>query len=366
LDCGGAFLVRRSAVSRLQIPDCTPYISQLIEAIKQPVQIGMKEYIVEAQVGIVQFTSEHQEVGEILRRAHMALDRAKNSHADCCFFDPEMDAHIRERALLEQDFRSAVGTDAMHLCYQPIIDLRSGKIVSFEALARWTHPERGSVSPEIFILLGEDLNLIDHLSGRLFADACRDARTWPKDISLSFNFSAGQLRDPSFGEAILSVLEDSGLPPCQLEAEITETALVADFAAARQILQTLESAGVRIVMDDFGTGYSSLRHLREFRFNKIKIDRSFVNELQTNAECAAIVSAVAGLGRSLDINTVAEGIETEHQLALVRAAGCTHGQGFLFGRPCLASELAFNEHLRAPAARACGVVMLKTAGQDRS
>jgi diguanylate cyclase (GGDEF)-like protein len=313
----------------------------LVEAIKQPLYIGMKECVVEAHIGIVQIASQRQEVGEVLRRAQMALDRARSLHADCCFFDPEMDAHIRERAVLEQEFRSAVGSDAMHLCYQPIIDLRSGRIVSFEALARWTHPERGLISPEVFIQLGENLNLIHHLSGKLFGDACRDAMAWPGHISLSFNFSPGQLRDPAFGEAVLSVLEETGFPPYRLEAEVTESALISDFAATRQVLHTLESAGIRIVMDDFGTGYSCLRHLRELRFNKIKIDRSFVNELRSNAECAAIVTAVAGLGRSLDVSTVAEGIETEDQLALVRAAGCTHGQGFLFGRPRPASELEF-------------------------
>ena len=229
----------------------------------------------------------------------------------------------------------------MHLCYQPIVDLKSGRVVSVEALARWRHPERGLVSPETFILLGEELNLIDHLSGRLFGDACRDAMTWPEHVSLSFNFSPRQLINPSFGVSVLAVMDEIGFPPYRLEAEVTESAIIADFVTTRQVLHTLQSAGVRIVMDDFGTGYSCLRHLRELRFDKIKIDRSFVKEIRGNDECAAIVCAVAGLGRSLDVNTIAEGIETEDQLALVRAAGCTHGQGFLFGRPCLTSELDF-------------------------
>jgi diguanylate cyclase (GGDEF)-like protein len=327
-------------LSSEQADRATGIARKLVEGIEQPVQIGMNECVVEANVGIV-IAIPHQEVGEVLRRAHVALDRARIIHAHCCFFNPEMDAYIRERALLEQDFRSAVGSDAMHLFYQPIVELRSRQIVSFEALARWTHPKRGTISPEAFILLAEDLNLIDSLWGQLFADACRDAANWPEHISLSFNFSPQQLRDPSFGEAVLAVLKETGFPPYRLEAEVTESALVTDFATTRHVLHTLESAGVRIVMDDFGTGYSCLRHLRELRFNKIKIDRSFVKELRSNAESAAIVSAVAGLGRNLDVNTVAEGIETEDQLTLVRAAGCTHGQGFLFGRPCPASELDF-------------------------
>lgn len=313
----------------------------LVENIRQPVQIGMREHTVEAHVGIAQLTPGQRSVGEILRRAHVALDRAKNLDTECRFFDVEMDAYICARVLLEQELRSALGTDAIRLYYQPIIDLGSGRIVSFEALARWQHAERGFISPEIFIPLTEDLGLMDCLSGQMFGDACREALSWPDDISLSFNFSPGQLADPAFGDAVLTVLDETGFPPYRLEAEITEGALVSDFAVARQILQTLQGAGVRIVMDDFGTGYSSLRHLRELQFNKIKIDRSFVSELSRNAECAAIVCAVAGLGRSLGICTVAEGIETENQLLLVRSASCTHAQGYLLARPCPASEIHF-------------------------
>ena len=337
-----------------QVPRAPDIARKLIEAIKQPVRIGTKEYIAEAHAGIAQLTSQQEEAGEIIRQAFVALDRAKDARSDCCFFDPEMDVHIRERALLEQDLKFAVARNAMHLCYQPIIDLRSDRIVSFEALARWTHPKRGVVSPETFIVLSEDLDLIHQLSAQLYAEACDTARTWPERISLSFNFSARELKDPSFADWIFSALERTGLQPSRLEAEITESALVTDFAAARQVLKSLRSAGIRIVMDDFGTGYSSLRHLHELRFDKIKIDRSFVNELRSNGECAAIVAAVSGLARSLDIDTVVEGIETEDQLALAKAAGCTHGQGYLFGKPAPAADLDFSvtrEHLRrAPVA----------------
>jgi diguanylate cyclase (GGDEF)-like protein len=333
-------------ISGQEVDRVTRVALALVENINQPVQIAARQHTVGAHVGIAQVTSENRIIGDVLRRAHIALDRARALDTDCCFFDAEMDAHIRARSLIEQDFRSALGSDAIRLYYQPIVDLRSGQIVSVEALARWNHPERGFISPEIFIPLTEDLGLMDCLSGQLFGDACRQALTWPEDISLSFNFSPSQLSDPCFGEAILKVLDETGLPPHRLEAEVTEGALVNDFAIARQILQTLGSAGVSIVMDDFGTGYSSLRHLRELRFDKIKIDRSFVTELSRNADCGAIVSAVAGLGRSLSVDTVAEGIETEGQLVLVRAAGCTHGQGYLFGRPCPASELDFTHFVK--------------------
>jgi predicted signal transduction protein with EAL and GGDEF domain len=311
----------------------------LVEHIRRPARIGIHEHTVEAHVGIAQLTPDQGTFGEILRHAHIALDRARNLDTDCCFFDPEMDTHISARALLEQDFRSALEGNSIRLYFQPIIDLRSGRIISFEALARWIHPQRGVISPSVFIPLTEDLGLMDRLSDQLLRDACRQAATWAEHISLSFNFSPGQLSDPSLGDAILAVLEETGLPPHRLEAEITEGALVSDFAVARQTIRTLASAGVRIVMDDFGTGYSSLRHLRELHFDKIKIDGSFVNELSWNTDCAAIVTAVAGLGRSLKIDTVAEGIETENQLTLARAAGCTHAQGFLIARPCPASHL---------------------------
>jgi diguanylate cyclase (GGDEF)-like protein len=337
-----------------QVPRTPDIAGKLIEAIKEPVRIETKEYIAEAHAGIAQLTSQQREAGEIIRQAFVALDRAKDVRVDCCFFDPEMDVHIRERALLEQDFKFAVANNDLHLCYQPIIDLRSDRIVSFEALARWTHPKRGAVSPETFIGLGEDLDLIHQLSAQLFAEACENAMAWPEQISLSFNFSARQLKDRSFPERIFSALRRTGLRPSRLEAEITESALVTDFAGARRVLNSLQNAGVRIVMDDFGTGYSSLRHLHELRFDKLKIDRSFVNELGSNSECAAIVAAVSGLARSLDIDTVVEGIETEDQLSLAKAAGCTHGQGYLFGRPAPAAELDFaatREHLRrAPVA----------------
>ncbi len=320
----------------------TRVATALVDCINQPVQIGTRQYMVGAHVGIAQDNAENRIVRDLLRRARIALDRAMARDIDCCFFDPEMDAYIRSRSLLEQEFRSALRADAIRLYYQPIIDLRSGKIVSFEALARWNHPDRGFISPESFIPLTEHMGLMDSLSGQLFGDACREALTWPEHISLSFNFSPSQLSDPFFGEAILQVLEETGFPPYRLEAEVTESALITDFAIVRQIMKTLVSAGVSIVMDGFGTGCSSLRHVRELRFDKIKIDRSFVTEISGNADCGAIVSAVASLGRSLSIHTVAVGIETEDQLALVRAAGCTHGQGYLFARPRPISEIDFS------------------------
>lgn len=312
--------------------------SALIEGIKQPVQIGLDECVVETNVGIAGATAPQQGLEEVLRRARVALNRARELSADYCFFEPAMDARIRDRAHLEQDFRSAIGSSAVHLFYQPIVDVRTGQVESFEALARWSHPTRGLVEPDTFIALAEDLNLMTELSGKLFGEACRTAATWPRHISLSFNFSPRLLTDPSFGESVLAVLEETGLASNRLEVELTESTLVVDFPTTRQVIRTLKSAGVRISMDDFGTGYSCLRHLRELQFDKVKIDRSFVSGLLTDTESVVIVSAVAGLGRGLDIGIVAEGVENDEQLKMVRAAGCTHAQGFLLGQPRPATE----------------------------
>ena len=242
--------------------------------VKKPVQIGIEQTSIGASVGIAQAGRGHVTVDELLRCAHVALSRARTIHTEYCFFDPKMDAHIRERSLLEKDLRAAIGGDAIQPYYQPIVDLKTRRIVSFESLARWHNPVSGLILPDTFIPLAEELGLLDAVSGQLFGDACRDAVNWPEDVSLTFNFSPSQLADRSFADAVLAVLADTGFPPHRLEAEITESALVEDLEATRHAIQTLRNAGVRIVIDDFGTGYSSLYHLYELRFDKLKIDRA--------------------------------------------------------------------------------------------
>jgi len=303
----------------------------LVEAVKKPVQVGMEHHSISATVGITQVGRGHMTVDELLRCAHVALSRARNTHVECCFFDPKMDAHVRAQSLLERDLRAAIGGYDIRPYYQPIVDLKSKRIVSFESLARWFHPTNGLVTPDKFIPIAEELGLIDMLSGQLFGDACRDAATWPEHISLSFNFSPTQLNDENFAQDVLNILSDTGLPAFRLEAEITESALVTDFEATRRVISTLRSAGVRIVIDDFGTGYSGLSHLYELQFDKLKIDKRFIQEFGKSAESDTFMSAVFGLCKGLDLCITAEGIETHAQADAALRNGAHQGQGFLFG-----------------------------------
>ncbi|MFZ3310919.1 MAG: EAL domain-containing protein, partial [Xanthobacteraceae bacterium] len=256
-----------------------------------------------------------------------------------CFFDPKMDAHIRERSLLEKDLRMAVGGHALRPYYQPIVDLKTRRIVSFESLARWHNPVTGLILPDTFIPLAEELGILDIISGQLFGDACRHAVTWPEDISLTFNFSPSQFSDRSFADAILTVLHETGFPAPRLEVEITESALVEDLEATRHAIQTLRNAGVRIVIDDFGTGYSSLYHLYELRFDKLKIDKRFIQELVTTGESAVFIRAMVGLSRGLNLAVTAEGVETEAQAAAALEHGVDQGQGYLFGKAIPADQV---------------------------
>jgi len=312
----------------------------LLDVVKKPVQIGIQQHSISASVGIVQAGRGQTSVDELLRCAHVALSRARNGQLDCCFFDPKMDAHVRARALLEKDLREAIGGYSIRPYYQPIVDLKTRRIVSFESLARWHHPMDGMVAPDSFIPLAEELGLMDALSGQLFGDSCRDAAKWPEDISLSFNFSPTQLSDKNFAQDVLTILADTGLAPHRLEAEITESAIVSDFEATRHAIQTLRNAGVRIVIDDFGTGYSGLSQLYELRFDKLKVDKRFVQEIGKSSESDILMRAIFGLCKGLNLSVTAEGIETAAQAEAVLAYGAHQGQGYLFSKAVPAEAVA--------------------------
>jgi diguanylate cyclase (GGDEF)-like protein len=311
----------------------------LVEVVSKPVQIGIEKHSIGASVGIAQTGRGHATVDELLRCAQVALSRARTLHADYCFFDPKMDAHIRERALLERDLREAIGGGALRPYYQPIVDLKSRQIVSFESLARWHNPVSGLISPDTFIPLAEELGILNLVSGQLFGDACRDAVTWPDCISLTFNFSPSQFSDRTFADSILTVLDDTGLSPHRLEVEITESALVEDLEATRHAIGTLRNAGVRIAIDDFGTGYSSLYHLYELRFDKLKIDKRFIQQLVTAGESVVFIRAIVGLCRGLNLSVTAEGVENEQQAAAILQHGVDQAQGFLFGKAVPAAQV---------------------------
>jgi EAL domain-containing protein (putative c-di-GMP-specific phosphodiesterase class I) len=245
------------------------------------------------------------------------------------------------RRALECDLRNALARDEFVVHYQTLIDINSRRVCGAEALVRWNHPERGLVPPDRFIPLAEETGLIVPLGEWVLRQACADAAHWPDTVKLAVNLSPAQFRNSPLVEIVVGALADSGLEPSRLELEITESVLLQKHADNLTVLHRLQDLGVGIVLDDFGTGYSSLTYLRMFPFDKIKIDRSFVAELSERSDCAAIVCAITGLGRSLDIATTAEGVETRQQFELLRAAGCTQAQGYLFSRPRPAAELTF-------------------------
>jgi diguanylate cyclase (GGDEF)-like protein len=311
----------------------------IIDALKEPVLVDSQTHNIGVTIGIAQTKSEPLRVGEVLRRAHVALYRARGTNIRCCFYDEEMDSHIRERSVLEQELRAAMAKNEITPHYQPIVDFASGRIVAFEALARWTHPNKGPIPPASFIPLAEDLGLIDELTEQLFSTACRHAVKWPQQVSLAFNFSPTQLKDKTFAGRLLSTMYKAGLSPHRLDAEVTESALVEDLSTARQVLKSLRAAGARIVMDDFGTGFSSLYHLRELHFDKLKIDRSFVQNIASSSESGVIVRAIMGMSQGLGLVVIAEGIETTEQAVAILKIGAQQAQGFLFSRPLPIGEV---------------------------
>jgi EAL domain-containing protein (putative c-di-GMP-specific phosphodiesterase class I) len=246
---------------------------------------------------------------------------------------------LRERRLIQQHLQSAIENGELFLHYQPQARV-GGEIVGFEALARWRHPSRGVVSPATFIPVAEESGLIVAMGEWILREACREASTWPRPLQIAVNLSPVQFRQGDLPTLVHSVLLATGLSPSRLELEITEGVLIDDFSRAVAILRRLKLLGVRIAMDDFGTGYSSLSYLQAFPFDRIKIDRSFIANLDRNSQSAAIVRAIIGLGRGLDLATVAEGVERAEQLALLEREGCEEVQGYLIGYPRPIAEYA--------------------------
>ncbi|WP_375409831.1 EAL domain-containing protein [uncultured Methylobacterium sp.] len=292
-------------------------------------------------VGVALSPSDASEPDELMKRADLALYRAKaDGRGTFRFFEASMDARMKERRSLELDLRQALAMKEFTLAYQPQYDLGSNTVVGFEALLRWEHPVRGTVSPAEFIPLTEDIGIITPIGEWVLRTACREAAGWARPVSIAVNLSPVQFRSAKLVETILSALTRSGLDPSRLELEITEGSLLANTEEVLATLNRLRALGIRISMDDFGTGYSSISYLQKFPFDKIKIDRAFVSGLGEDADCTAIVRAVASLGASLGIKTTAEGVETPEQLAAIRAEGCSETQGFLTGRPMTGAAAA--------------------------
>ena len=311
----------------------------LIEAISLPYMINGNTVRVGASCGLAQARCFSGDLDGLINAADLAMYHAKAKGTGCVvLFDTRMLEQQRERRQVEIDLHRAVANMEFEVFYQPILDVNSRKITAFEALLRWPHKTRGMMSPETFIPLAEETGLITQLGAWVLRRACEEAMTWPDHIGISVNLSPIQFESPSLLPTIVNTLAATGLAPHRLELEITETALLGTEGKNIRILEAIRELGVRVSVDDFGTGYSSLAYLRNFRFDKIKIDRRFIQGLRENEPDAAIVRSIIMLSQNIGVGTTAEGIETEDQLSSVASEGCTLGQGYLFSRPLTAED----------------------------
>jgi diguanylate cyclase (GGDEF)-like protein/PAS domain S-box-containing protein len=324
----------------LQVSEVSALASRLIEVVGAPYIIQGHQVTIGISIGISVAPEDGSDPDQLLKKADMALYRAKaDDRGTYRFFEAGMDARAQARRLLELDLRVALSRGEFEVYYQPIHDLKADQIICFEALVRWNHPLRGIIPPGDFIALAEVTGLIIPVGDWVLRTACMDAARWSQPVRVAVNLSPAQFKNRNLVTSVIAALSASGLAADRLELEITESVLLQDGETTLATLDKLRDLGVRISMDDFGTGYSSLSYLRSFPFDKIKIDRSFVHELATRGDSMAIVRAVTGLGKSLGISTTAEGVETSEQLALLRLEGCNEVQGFLFSPPRPAAEV---------------------------
>ncbi|MDL2339016.1 MAG: EAL domain-containing protein [Pseudomonadota bacterium] len=307
---------------------------RVIQALCRPMLIDNLSLAIGASVGIARFPDDATHGDELLRKADSALYRAKaNGRGGMCFYDARLDEQLAERDSLEQDIRAGIAQGQFVPYYQPIVDLASRSVQSLELLCRWNHPKRGLLSPALFIPLAEQSGLIGAMMLSVLHQACIDLPRFPTHWRLSINVSPQQVLDNTLVPQLLAVLSEHDVQPQRRDVELTETALVNDTARTRQVMQAMKEVGITGTLDNFGIGYSSLCYLAEMSFDKIKIDQSFVHTMHDRPESARIVDAVIGLSRSLGVQAVAEGVETERDAMALRKLGCGLAQGYLFGRP---------------------------------
>ncbi len=311
---------------------------QIVRALGQPIQIANLQLETGASIGIARAPRDGQSASDLLHGADLAMyDVKRDQRGSYRFFDAEMDHNLRDRTTLETDLRKAVECGDIVPHFQPIMDLAEGAIIGFEALARWPHPTRGLIPPDTFIPIAEDLGIVDQITYSMLRLACTAAREWPASIWLAVNVSPMQLKDPWLASRLLGILTETGFPPGRLIMEVTENAIIEDMMKAQHVFASLQNAGVRVALDDFGKGYSSLNHLRELKFDLLKIDKSFIHSMDSD-DSAKIVGVVAGLGRALGMPVTAEGVETQAEADALRILGCEHAQGFLFGKAVSAAD----------------------------
>ncbi len=320
----------------------------IIAEVSRPVPWHNSECVVGATVGIALSGEEMRDAGALLHAADIAMYQGKkDGRSNFRFFRKDMDESLKARGELEQELRKAIEAGQIVPFYQPLVSLSDKQLIGFEVLARWNHPERGLVTPDKFIQVAEETGMIADLCWSIMRQACIRARSWPPELQLAVNISPQQLQDRQLPEKIMGILNETGFAPGRLEIEITETALIADIEAARKALMSLRALGIRIALDDFGTGYSSLYHLKELKFDKLKIDRSYIATISQDQERSRLVDAIISLGSSLGMSTTAEGIESLTNSDWLAEQGCTYGQGFYFGKP-MPSEAVDSFLVRAP------------------
>lgn len=321
-------------------------MDQLLQLLNQPYAIQTADkhnnISISAIIGIAFFPTDGSHLNDLLRSAELAINSAENhNESSYQYFDPAQQTAVEHRRRLEDDLRHAVITNELQLAFQPIIDISVGKTVGAEALLRWLHPEQGMISPEVFIPLAEQIGLINQIGLQVLEDACQQAAGWCEsgmDIYVSVNVSAKQIPNGLTPLAVQQALERHNLSPSAIVLEVTESLLMANVAVAQSWIESIRALGVRIYLDDFGTGYSSLSYLKRFPMDKVKIDKSFIRDLYIDKSDRALVEAIITMANSLGLKVVAEGVEDEQQLAILREIGCGCVQGYYFSRPVTAAE----------------------------
>ena len=314
----------------------------IIATLSQPYMIEETQVVIGASIGISLCPNDGATADALVRNADLALYAAKDAGRGVHrFYSSDMHAEAQERRQMEDDLRSALADDALNLVYQPIVSAKTGQIVGFESLLRWNHPQRGAISPAIFVPIAEDAGLIGPLGEWVLRTACEAATKWPPDMRVAVNVSPIQFSNPTLPGIVMNALASSGLAPQRLELEITESCFINEGEKTDQMFSRLKGLGVRLALDDFGTGYSSLGYLKKAPFDKIKIDQSFVRgaAMKGNRN-AAIISSIVSLANALGMDTTAEGVETHDELELVRSLGCSQIQGFIYGKGASAEEVA--------------------------
>ncbi|VIO79743.1 putative signaling protein [Bradyrhizobium ivorense] len=336
---GDEFALIMSNLARPE--DALAIAERFVAAFADPFVVEGYEVTGATSVGIVLAPRDGNTPHDLLKHVDTALYRAKKSGpGTICFFEASDDTSARERRALQHDLEHAIEADELFLVYQPFLDIRQGRITGFEALLRWQHPVRGLIPPSVFIPIAEESGLIHQLGEWVVRRACAMLARWPDGIRIAVNFSAVQFQNVGILQTIVEALAEAKVAPDRLEIEITESMLISKYGAAPAILNSLLELGLTVALDDFGTGFSSLTYLRKLPFSRIKIDQSFIRDMLTQPDCAAIVKSVIGLAQELKIGVVAEGVETVDQLEYLRQTSCDEVQGYLIGRPMSASEIA--------------------------